>query len=173
MKRDHSPQKGVRPTTGKVREALFDILGERIAGARFLDLYAGTGNVGLGALQRGAAQVVFVDASRSNGRRINELIQRLGYSERAQVVTKKVLSFIELPGPNAVTFDIIFLDPPYHSDEVLNALRAIDGSPVLDKNSSVIAEHFKKQSVPEHLARLCRIREYRYGDSILSLYKPG
>lgn len=173
MKLDHSSQKGVRPTTGKVREALFDILRERIAGARFLDLYAGTGNVGIEALKRGAAQVVFVDAGRSNCRRIDEQIKRLGFAERTQTITKKVISFIELPGLNAVTFDIIFLDPPYHSDEVLQALKAMDASPVLGSSSIVIVEHFKKKSVPDRLDRLGKIREYRYGDTILSRYEPG
>ncbi|MBI5675931.1 MAG: 16S rRNA (guanine(966)-N(2))-methyltransferase RsmD [Nitrospirae bacterium] len=163
-------KKSLRPTTGKVREALFDILRGRIDKTRFLDLYAGTGAVGIKALKEGAAEVVFVESSKESIKRISELVQKSGFAEETKIITKKVLPFIEWADGNRLTFDIIFLDPPYHTDEVVSALSAIGKSHILDKEGVVIAEHFKKRELPGRFGKLYKLRDYRYGDSVLSLY---
>ena len=164
-------QKTLRPTTGKVREALFDILRMEIREASFLDLYAGTGAVGIDALKEGASETVFVEESKSSARKINGLIDKLHFGERAKVITKKVLSFIEWAELNGNTFDIIFMDPPYHSDEILNALSALGTSQILNDGGVVIAEHFAKRSLPDDLNDLRKVKDYNYGDTILSFYK--
>ncbi len=167
-------QKNLRPTTGKVREALFNILRSSARNARFLDLYAGTGAVGIKALTEGASEAVFVEKNRECIKKIDKYIKKLGFSEKTNIVNRNVLSFIERAEMNNRTYDIIFLDPPYHEDEILQALSAIDKSAILGDNGIVIAEHFAKRQLPEKFDNLCKSRDYIYGDTVLSFYnKPS
>jgi len=165
------PRKSLRPTTGKVREALFNILRGKINNARFLDLYAGTGAIGIEALRRGASEVVFVEISRGYTKNINQLLKKFGFTERASIIPKKVLSFIKWAEVKQLTFDIIFLDPPYHTEEIIHALSAIGRSNIAKEGGLVIAEHFVKRQLPERFGELQKIRDYNYGDTILSVYK--
>jgi len=164
-------QKGLRPTTGKVREALFDILRGRIENARFLDLYAGTGAVGINALNEGAAEAVFVEDNKGNARKIRELLEKHHLSDRADITNQKVLSFINRAEQQGLPFDIIFLDPPYHTDEIINTLAAIGRSVIIKQNGIVIAEHFTKKPLPDRFDRLHKVKDYNYGDSVLSLFE--
>lgn len=166
--------KSLRPTTGKVREALFDILREEIEGAAFLDLYSGTGSVGIDAVKQGASGAVLVEASKASGMRIGKLARKFHLSQNIEIFTKKVVPFIEWAELNQFTFDIIFLDPPYHTDEIDYALSAIDRSAILKNNGTVIAEHFKKRELPERLKTLKKKKVYHYGDTVLTFYlKPN
>lgn len=160
----------LRPTTGKVREAFFNILRGKIDNARVLDLYAGTGAVGLEALKNGASEIIFVEVSRVYTKKINKLIGKQGFAERARVITKKALSFIKWRETELSTFDIIFLDPPYHTNEIINVLSAIGKSHILKQKGIVIAEHFKKRQLPEKFGSLQKAKDYIYGDTVLSLY---
>jgi 16S rRNA (guanine(966)-N(2))-methyltransferase RsmD len=136
----------VRPTSDKVKQALFNILGEKVPGAVFLDLFAGAGGIGLEALSRGAERVVFVDGSRESLDIVKKNIDQTGFSERAEAVLSKVEPFLKKrSGP----FDIVFLDP----------------------DAVVIAEHFKKQPSPERAGVLALYREAVYGDTVLAFYK--
>jgi 16S rRNA (guanine966-N2)-methyltransferase len=163
--------KSLRPTTGKVREALFNILRRKIDNACFLDLYAGTGAVGIDALKQGVSEVTFVEVSRDNSKKINEALGKFRFTVRARVITKKVLSFIEWADTNRMTFDIIFLDPPYHTEEILQAMSAIGSANILKDKGLVIAEHFEKRLLPDEFGRLHKIKDYRYGDTVLSFFK--
>jgi 16S rRNA (guanine966-N2)-methyltransferase len=167
------PQKSVRPTTSKAREALFDILRSRIKNARFLDLYAGTGAVGIEALKEGASEVVFVEGSRTNLKKLNETISRYNVEEKSRVIIKKALSFIETAEQDDQLFDIIFLDPPYHSDEVDLAMSTIGSSSILDAEGTVIAEHFKKKRLSDRFNNLKKTKEYNYGDTVFTFYKKS
>lgn len=164
-------QKTLRPTTGKVREALFNILRGNVRDARFLDLYAGTGAVGIKALDEGAAEVVFVEEVREAAAALKALIERHRSGDRARVITKKVLSFLEWAELNQLSFDILFLDPPYHSDEIISAMTAIGTSSLVRDGGLVIAEHFAKRDLPHAFGTLEKKRDYRYGDSVLTLYE--
>lgn len=170
MKHKPAAKKSLRPTTSKVREAVFDILQDKIRDARFLDLYAGTGVIGIEAARKGASEVVLIDESKKNAQHVSNLIRKFRLVERARIITKKTLSFIEWAEANQLSFDIIFLDPPYHSDEIIYVMTAIDQSTVLDHNGMVIAEHFKKRELPEKFDKLHKIKDYRYGDTVLSVY---
>lgn len=163
--------KSIRPTTSKVREALFNILRDKIREASFLDLYAGTGAIGIEALNQGASEVVFVEASKGYAQNIKQKIAKLGFAERSRVIVKKVLSFLKGEELKDKSFDIIFLDPPYHADEINNALTAIGKSHLLKREGVVIAEHFVKRQLPHEFGSLQFIKDYKYGDTILSLYK--
>jgi 16S rRNA (guanine(966)-N(2))-methyltransferase RsmD len=164
-------QKTLRPTANKVREALFDILRGKIDGARFLDLYAGTGAVGFDALKEGAEEVFFVEENRGSAKKIFERINKNNVSDKATVMTRKVLSFIEWADLKGMAFDIVFLDPPYHTDEILNALSAVGGSSLLKKTGIVIAEHFAKRDMPDRFGKFQKTKDYNYGDSVLSFYE--
>ncbi len=176
MKRSHKSsahQKDLRPTTNKVREALFDILRGKVKGSTFLDLYAGTGAIGIAALSEGAEEVVFVEKSFAYSKKIRELIEKQTLNGSATIINKKALSFIEWAESNSMTFDIIFLDPPYHTEEISLAMKAIDSSNILNPGGTVIAEHFSKREIPDKFKMLQKIKGYNYGDSILSFYRAG
>jgi len=166
------PHKQLRPTTSKVKEALFDILRERVENAKFLDLYAGTGAIGFEALSRGALEVIFVEAKRGYANKITQIAKEYGFGDKTKVITKQVIDYIQWAGLNKLTFDIIFLDPPYHTDDVIYTLSAIGESNILKEKGVVIAEHLKKRQLPERFDKLQKIKDYKYGDTVLSLYKP-
>jgi 16S rRNA (guanine(966)-N(2))-methyltransferase RsmD len=157
----------VRPTSDKVKQALFNILGSRIEDSTFLDLYAGAGGIGIEALSRGAGYVTFVDVSRDSQNIIKQNIKQTGFSDRAQVATSRVDIFLKkASGP----YDIVFLDPPY-AENMLPLLELVGGSNILKPDSIVVAEHFKKQPSPEKAGSLMLNREARYGDTVLAFYK--
>lgn len=161
----------LRPTTSKVREALFNILRNKIAGAGFLDLYSGTGAVGLEALRQGASEVVFVEAGRIYTQDIRHKVSAPGFEGRAKVVTKKVLLFLRSEELKNIGFDIIFMDPPYHTDEAIEALTAIGKLHLLKHDGVVIAEHFAKRQLPHEAGDLRWEKDYKYGETVLSFYK--
>ncbi len=157
----------VRPTSDKVKQALFNILGERVQGARFLDLFAGAGGIGLEALSRDAGKVVFVDSARESLSAIRQNIEALGCGDRALVIASKAESFLKKPSGS---YDIIFLDPPYRM-ELEPLLAQISAAGILAPGGLVVAEHFKKQLSPERSGSLERYREAVYGDTALAFYQ--
>jgi len=157
----------VRPTSDKVKQALFNILGERVAGAVFLDLFAGAGGIGIEALSRGAVRVTFVDRSRDSLGAVKQNIEEMGFRNRAEALLSQAEVFLKKPsGP----YDIVFLDPPY-AEKIQPLLELLAGSGVLKPDSIVIAEHFRKQPSPENAGGLTLYREARYGDTVLAFYK--
>lgn len=169
---------GLRPTSAKVRQAIFNILGDRIINAAFIDLYAGTGAVGIEALSRGAKEVVFVDANALRGNTIKELLEKFSFKDRARVVKDIAVNFLK---KSDSSFDIIFVDPPYASEELDTVLPLIDERGILTEKGIVIAEHSTKKAPPfiphldkggtREMGRLKLIKTYKYGDTSLSLYK--
>ncbi len=160
----------LRPTASKVREALFDIIRVKLPGAHFLDLYAGTGGVGIEALSRGAAKVVFVESSKSRINVIQRLLKEFGFIERVRVIHSKVGDFIKREAGKGQKYDIIFLDPPYHTEELMKILPVIAEGNVLEEDGIVIAEHFFKKKLPESTHTLGVAKSYKYGDTMLTVY---
>ncbi len=156
----------VRPTSDKVKQALFNILGDKVPGAIFLDLYAGAGGIGIEALSRGAGKVTFVDVSRESLHVIKRNLQQLEFEDRAQVVLSKAESFLK---KTTESYDIVFLDPPYAED--IASVLELFGAGALSPGAVVVAEHFKKQASPEKVAGLTLSRESRYGDTVLAFYE--
>jgi len=161
----------VRPTSSKVREALFDIVRNRIEGARFVDLYAGTGTVGLEALSRGAGYAFFVEPSELLVGMIKKALQNVGFLDKAAVLKGRAEEFLLKAVFKNERFDIFFIDPPYQSSEIETVLPLIGEKGLLSENGLVIVEHFFKKHLPGKAGSLTINRTYRYGDTMLTMYK--
>ncbi len=162
-----------RPTSDRLRETLFNILAPKIAGARFLDLCAGSGAVGIEALSRGAAHVTFVDRSRRMCALIEKNLYTLGVEDEVEVVCAEASEFLRRDaGKQALVFDIAFFDPPYATD-CEGVLKYFDehAPRLLEEDGLVIVEHHKKSDLKENFDRIHRYRTLKQGDSLLSFYQ--
>lgn len=161
-----------RPTADRVREALFDILGPAVRGQRVLDLFAGTGAVGIEALSRGAAHVVFVERDRDAVRTLRANLSALGLSrDRAPVVVADAVTSIARLGRTEPPFDLVFLDPPYAGDLAARALTALAGSPVLGPGTRVVAQHFAKTVLPVVRGLEPGGEPRRFGETALTFFR--
>ncbi|HEY5476697.1 MAG TPA: 16S rRNA (guanine(966)-N(2))-methyltransferase RsmD [Tepidiformaceae bacterium] len=155
----------LRPTSGLVREAIFNIVGARIEGARVLDLYAGTGALGMESLSRGALAAVFVDAEASSCQAILQSVARANYSASATVMRGRLPAVArDLPGQ----FDIVFLDPPYQSDTGAETLAGV--APLVAPGGLVVYEHGSRYNPAERPPGLVLVERRVYGDSAIALY---
>lgn len=157
---------GLRPTSDKLRETLFNVLAPRIGGARLLDGYAGTGSVGIEALSRGAAHVTFVERDPRAVALIEANLLRCAVRERYAIIRARFAG-TERP-PSGGAFDVIFLDPPYGAAELSAALDA--AQPLVEERSLLVVEHAKRDVAPEARGTLIRTRLLTSGDSALAFY---
>ncbi len=161
-----------RPSSDRLRETLFNVLAPRIEGARFLDLYAGSGAVGIEALSRGAADVVFVERAAPALKVLRANLARLGLTKGFSVVSGSVARFLLNPAPSP-PFDLVFLDPPYDAaDEYAAVLSSLadPASRLISAGALVIAEHRRKDKLEDHYGPLRRTRLLPQGDGALSFY---
>ena len=162
----------LRPTSDQTRETLFDVLGPAIVGARFLDMYAGSGAVGLEALSRGASEVVMVESHRSAVELIGRNLEALGTPSGVRLLGCKAATGLQRLAAEEVAFDYVFLDPPYAEiREYHHSLRQIGRASLIGPGSVVIAEHSRHVQLEERYGSLARFRSLRHGDSQLSLYR--
>ncbi len=159
-----------RPILDRVKVALFDLLGETVIDAVFLDLFAGTGSVGIEALSRGARKAVFVEISPEAIKVIKENLQITGLADRAQVVRKDVFKYIEQLGDEK--FDIIYIAPPQWKGLIPPTLQAVDSKRMLSERGLAVTQQHPKESVPVQLNNLELVMERKYGDTLLSFYAP-
>ncbi|MEW6173057.1 MAG: 16S rRNA (guanine(966)-N(2))-methyltransferase RsmD [Bacillota bacterium] len=164
------PGRSIRPTAERVKEALFNILAAKIPDAVFLDLFAGTGGIGIEALSRGAARVVFVDRSSRALNLIRENLRRTGFSERAMVIPQDALTALSLLRRCGESFDVIYIDPPYGKGHESKALPSIASKGLLNPGGLVITETDYRGTPPEEVENLKLFRSERYGDTVLSFY---
>ncbi len=162
--------KNLRRTTSLVKRAFFDIIGERIQGSRFLDLYAGEGGVGMEALKRGASFALFVESSKRHGELILKRLRDSSLSEKGRVTMERVEDFLSTYR-HAETFDIVFADPPYESLEYEVLERSLPEFTGISDDTIICIEHFHKKILPEEIGSLVLLKRYRYGDTILSFYR--
>ena len=160
----------LRPTADRVKEALFNILPHDLSGLKVLDLFAGTGNLSVEALSRGASEAILVDASREAGKAIRENLRALGFSGRSRLWQLPVLRSIRLLSRRGEKFDLIFLDPPYERDWVGQVLRAIAQEGLLRETGILVAEHSVREKVEGHYGPLALQDQRRYGTSRLSFF---
>lgn len=162
-----------RPTSDRVREALFNILAARIPESRFLDLFAGSGAVGLEALSRGAAEAVFVEKRPQAAEVIRRNIEHLKLTGQATLYQADVNAFVNDWSPRLGAFDIVFMDPPYESGYAERTLRGISRCGLLTDRGVVVVESARTGLPPERVERLVLTKRRYYGDTVLSLYQMG
>jgi 16S rRNA (guanine966-N2)-methyltransferase len=155
----------VRPTPDRAKQALFNIIGERVVGCRFLDLYAGTGAIGIEALSRGAEEVVFVEKRSRVARIIARNLAKTGLAARARVVVADVAQTLAKMGEEPTIFDVIFADPPYNDENAPHILQVLDTKRLLNENGFVVWEHATAMTIPANIGKLVSVKEVRYGDT--------
>ena len=154
----------IRPTTDNVKESVFNILQFDIEGRRVLDLFAGTGQLGIECLSRGAKEVVFIDQSRDAVKIIKENLKACGFS--APVLQQDAISYLN----NCGKFDLIFVDPPYDAGLYVPVLEKINSIDILSEGGIILCESRRETETPEMQAPYGKRKEYRYGKVKLSLY---
>jgi 16S rRNA (guanine966-N2)-methyltransferase len=160
---------GVRPTPDMIREALFNVL-EPVGGTVFLDLFAGTGSVGIEALSRGAQKVVFVEKNKHMAIQIKSHIQALNYKDRADVMAFDASRGISMLSKAKNTFDIVFADPPYEKDLVSKTMQhCLDNGLIADEGLMVLQHSIREPVFMEYFGDSVHlIQERRYGDTLIS-----
>lgn len=164
------PGEGTRPVTDRVKESLFDILGADVRDARFLDLFAGTGGIGIEALSRGAEQAVFVEQGRAALETVRANLAITHLAERARVVRADVFTF--LAGAPDVSFDYVYIAPPQYKGLWAQTLRALDANPAwLSRDSQVIVQIHPREFEPIALEHLTLVDQRKYGSTLLCFYE--
>jgi 16S rRNA (guanine(966)-N(2))-methyltransferase RsmD len=161
-----------RPTSDRLRETLFNVLAPRIQGAAFLDLYAGSGAVGVEALSRGASTVVFVERAPTAVKVLRANLAGLGLTKGYRIVFRSVGGYLR-NAEGGLCFDIVFLDPPYNAASEYAATLELLGGPLtvfLTAGALVIAEHRRKDGLEDGYGQLHRTRLLKQGDAALSFY---
>jgi 16S rRNA (guanine966-N2)-methyltransferase len=161
----------LRPTSDRLRETLFNILGPAVEAATFVDLYAGTGAVGIEALSRGARHVIFVEQHGPAAALIRTNVESLGIRAEAEVLHLDVARALERLESRRVHAHVIFLDPPYAANaEYESTLEALGESAIVAPEGRVIVEHLRKRELPERVGDLELVRTVEQGDAALSFY---
>jgi 16S rRNA (guanine966-N2)-methyltransferase len=164
------PGADTRPTSEKVREAMFAILPD-VAGLHVLDLFAGSGAVGIEALSRGAAHATFVDLAKPALAAVRDNVRQLALGDRATVVAGDAVAVAARQAPPA-PWQLVFVDPPYRSDLATRAILALPADR-LAGDAVVVIEHDRRNAPPEALGSLLRTDVRRYGDTLLSFYRAA
>jgi 16S rRNA (guanine966-N2)-methyltransferase len=169
----------IRPTADRVKESVFNVLGPQIPDSEFLDLFAGSGGVGIEALSRGAAFCVFVDLQTHHLKVVEENLNATGLRAQAELLRRDARAAVADLGARKRRFDFIFVDPPYGQELVPAALAAIAAHGLLKEGGWVLCEHHGKDSVPRAVpgtgeaGGLDKFRELVFGETVISLYKAG
>jgi 16S rRNA (guanine966-N2)-methyltransferase len=159
--------KGIRPTQGMVKQAIFNLVGPGIDGANVIDLFAGSGALGIEALSRGAAEVTFVDREPRGLAILRQNLATLDLKERAHVVRGDVVRWLEGSPEEIARAGFVFLDPPYDDVVLDRALKTLDRQV---SDATVVAEHSRRHELPA-LARLRVDRQRRYGDTMVTVFR--
>jgi 16S rRNA (guanine(966)-N(2))-methyltransferase RsmD len=165
------PSRAIRPMREAVRAALFNLLQDVVPGSRFLDLFAGTGSIGLEALSRGARSCDFVDNSVEAVVIIKKNIEALAFTEVARVHCEDALIAIRRFGERGESFDLIFIGPPYGKGLAIRAFEELAQYLIVSENGIVVTEVFKKEKLADAYGGLVLFEERRYGDNLLRFYR--
>jgi len=161
----------IRPSAGRVKEAIFNLIGQDLADARVLDLFAGTGALGIEALSRGASSVLFVDKAEQAVRSIKRNLKQLGYEGAGAVLKRDVSKGLSWKHPFILDgIDVTFLDPPYGSGLIPGVLRELCQKRLLKSRAVVVAESSKDESMPAHLEGLSVVKTRSYGQTKVTIY---
>lgn len=157
-----------RPTADRVKEAMFSIIQFDIPGAKVLDLFGGTGQLGIEALSRGAKQAVFVDSREDACRLIRENLRKTGFDKEGRVVRSDYLEFLQRC---TETFEIILIDPPYAEVFLENSIKMITEIDILQSGGIIVAERPFGKELALDIPGYTRSRDYKYGKTLLAIYR--
>jgi len=160
----------IRPTSDKVREAVFNILGPAVTEARVLDLFAGTGALGLEALSRGANLAVFVEDHAASLTVLRRNVETLGLTDRVEVLPLSVKAGLKKLAARQAEFELAFLDPPYGGGLAAATLKDLAAARILSPSAWVVAEHSRREALPEAVDTLALMELRRYGDTQVAFY---
>lgn len=159
-----------RPTSDRVKESLFAMLDPHLEGKKVLDLYAGTGSLGIEALSRGAKQAVFVEKDRRTAHILLENLQKARMGDTSQVIVAAVPPTRGTIGLD-IPFDLIFMDPPYDRGQVAKALAWIDREGVCASGGLVVVERSRLEDIPSNLTNLALAREKEYNETVIDVFQ--
>lgn len=165
------PGTGTRPTTDKVKEAVFSMIGPYFDGGRVLDLFAGTGGLGIEALSRGADRAIFIDSDRQAAATVKRNLEAVGMTARAEVYVNAAERALKLLEKRGEPFRLVFLDPPYrlkHADALMGEMEARG---LLEPDAIVVVEHEAGHEYPETFGGFARTRLSAYGDTAVAIYR--
>jgi 16S rRNA (guanine(966)-N(2))-methyltransferase RsmD len=162
----------LRPTSDRVKESLFNILREEMEGKLVLDLFAGTGNLGIEALSRGAEKTIFVEKRRQAIRLIQKNLAQCGLEERSEILPKDSSRAIGILKERGESFDLILMDPPYEKGWIQRTLRKLNSHPIYHEDSILVIEHTRREPLPQPMEGWNLIRQQQIGDTLLSFLIP-
>ncbi len=163
---------GVRPTSDRVKESIFDILGGKVAEMVVLDLFAGTGNLGIEALSRGAKRALFVEKGSQALRLIRMNLIKCGMECRSEILPQDVNRAIGMLKGRGEVFDLILVDPPYGKGWVDRTLRKLQSERIYHEDSILVIQHDRRELLPDIADRWIVVRERRIGDTVVSFLAP-
>jgi len=161
----------LRPTSDRVKEAIFDILRDQFQGQNVLDLFAGTGALGIECLSRGASKAVFVEESPRSLSVLRRNIEECRLKGQAEVLARKVLPALKILEARGEAFELIFLDPPYGKGEARRVLEVLSGSSIVTPGTLVVAEHSVSEGI-DSIPSLQRTDLRKYGRTLVSFFRP-
>jgi 16S rRNA (guanine(966)-N(2))-methyltransferase RsmD len=171
LKLDTHKNLDVRPTTDRVKESLFNIINPYIRESNILDLFAGTGSLGIECLSRGAKNCVFVDKSKDSIGIVKSNVKKARVENESTILNLDFKTAIDRLNVQNKKFDIIFMDPPYYKNMFIDALSNIDNSDLLSEDGIIVVEHDTKDKFIDKIGRLEKSKEKKYGNTTLTFYK--
>ncbi|PLR84094.1 16S rRNA (guanine(966)-N(2))-methyltransferase RsmD [Bacillus canaveralius] len=164
------PGNSTRPTTDKVKEAMFNIIGPYFNGGTGLDLFAGSGGLGLEALSRGLDQMIFVDRDGKAIQTIHENIKTCGLEERAEVYRNEAARALKAIKKRELRFNYIFLDPPYKQQQLLKLLETFEQENIISEHGTIVCEHSHDVQLPDKVGSLVKKKHEQYGVIAISIF---
>ena len=164
---------GLRPTADRVRESLFNLLGQFFEGGEVLDLYAGTGAFSFEALSRGMTRAVLVDQGAEAARLVAANARELGMERSIELLRMPVARAVPRLVAEARRFSLVFADPPYAQEGVAEVARSVGEAGLLAEGGTLVVEHGRREVAPEEEGDLRRVDSRRFGDTVVSLYRSA
>ncbi|MFD1952721.1 16S rRNA (guanine(966)-N(2))-methyltransferase RsmD [Paenibacillus thailandensis] len=165
------PGMNTRPTTDKVKEAIFSMIGPYFDGGFALDLFAGTGGLGIEAWSRGAEKVIFVDKEKISVDVVRGNVQTAGMAEHAEIYRNDAERALKALSKRGIRFRFVFLDPPYRITTMDGLMEQLYGLGLLEEGATIVVEHDASHFYPERLPHFTRTRAAQYGDTAVSIYR--
>lgn len=159
----------IRPTTDRVKESMFNIISPQVYDSTVLDLFSGSGALGIECISRGAREVYFCDKSKESVQVLKSNLKKTKFNEKSHIMNEDYKSVIKKLASRGVKFDLIFVDPPYYRGLFEDVLKSIDESGVLDKDGIIVVEHDADIKMKD-VGDLCVYKERKYGITMLTFY---